>query len=635
MDQYQEFIYTRTYSRWRPDLGRRERWDETVDRYRDFFIKRVPKNYRMEYLQAIDRVRTMDVMPSMRALWTAGSALERENICGYNCAAVALDHPKAFAELLYILLCGTGVGYSVERQVISKLWEVPAHLIDPVDLSQRPRIVVADSKLGWAEGFYSLLRHLWNGFIPTWDLSRVRPAGTPLKTFGGRASGPEPLDALFKFTVALFRDRRGEKLTSVDCADIANKAAESVVVGGVRRSACIALTNLSDDRMAKYKSGQFYLTHPHRSMANISVAYTEKPSTRKLMSEWIKLIESNTGERGIFNRGDVHNHLPEPRQRLNKPDTLWMLNPCGEILLRPAQFCNLTSVVVRPADGIGVLVNKVRAATILGMLQATLTDFHFLRKVWKDNCERERLLGVSLSGLADHNTFAHRRNYTCSYLARLREVVHTTARAWSGVLGIDTPTAMTCVKPEGTSSQLVGSASGLHSRFARFYLRRVRVATVDPLCQFLIERGIPNQPEVGEQEATCKTRVFEFPQAAPEGSRLNNEFNALAQLDYWLMLKQYWCDHNPSCTIFVKEHEWIDVLNWVHTNWQMIGGLSFLPYSGSAYQLAPLEEIDEETYHTLVDNFPTLDFTHLAQYEQHDQGVGSHELACTGSSCAF
>lgn len=949
--QYQKFIFTRTYSRWNSALGRRETWRETVDRYHHFMRSRVPQDYREDFANAVRMIHNLDVMPSMRALWTAGLALERENVCGYNCAALNLDHPKSFAELLYILLCGTGVGYSVERQVINKLRVVPATFKE-----HKEAIVVADSKLGWAEAFYFHLQHLWNGQIFKCDLSRVRPAGSPLKTFGGRASGPAPLKALFDFTTQLFMKRRGQKLTSVDCADLANKAASAVVVGGVRRSACICLTNLSDDRMAKYKTGSFQLVHPWRQMANISVAYTDRPSSRKLLSEWIKLIESNSGERGIFNRAAINSQIPARRQpredwlvnpclsgstqlltshgfvpleqlagksvsvvtpdgalsqgtvwatgvkpvvkikfsspvqppitctadhvfrladgsscnaselpgkrlmqapyvrmpgqnrafvagfimgdglltrlkspihkglevclgekdqdilnfikpivpdlrnnptstkpfayysqearkialefnlpskilperylhdpttfsadfiaglfsangsvieghrialkttckklaeqlkealakyqinayittnkphrvkfsngtylckqsydlninafkdvftfaqqigfvhtnkreklkRLlskgvyvkqvapageemvydfNVPDGHWgviqggiVTHNCGEIILRPNQFCNLSEVVVRPADNIETLSKKVEAATILGMVQSTLTDFKFLRKTWKTNCEEERLLGVSLTGLADHPNLSRVVLGTQKTLLQLRDVARQTAATWAKILGVNMPAAITCVKPSGTVSQLVNCASGLHSRYAPYYIRRVRVATVDPICQYLIDKGVPNHPEVGQAEETCNTRVFEFPERSPKSSRLNQDMSSVDQLGYWLLLKDAWCEHNPSCTIFVKEYEWIRTLAWVERYWDLIGGLSFLPADSGGYLLAPLEEIDVETYHKRVVDMPELDFSDLVKYERIDQGTGSTELACSAGSCAF
>jgi len=624
--QYQKFIFNRTYARWSREHGRRETWDETVDRYTEFMVQRVPKDFQKQFRAVANMIRAGMVMPSMRALWTAGPALARENVCGYNCAALNLDHPKAFAELLYILLCGTGVGYSVERQVINRLRPIPDRLEE-----QQVSMPVADSKRGWAEAFYTHLCALWDGKIFQWDLSKVRPAGAPLKTFGGRASGPRPLRALLDFATELFRKRVGTKLTSVDCADLANKAAESVVVGGVRRSACICLTNLSDDRMAKYKTGNFQFTHPHRQMANISVAYTDEPDSRKLLSEWVKLIESNSGERGIFNRGNVNDQIPSRRKKRDD----WLLNPCGEIILRPHQFCNLSEVVVRPTDNLESLQKKVQAATILGMVQGTLTDFRFLRKVWTDNTREEHLLGVSLTGLADNPHMAMPSHLVWRTLRFLREIVLDTARSWSTILGVPMPAAATCVKPSGTVSQLVNSSSGLHSRYAPYYLRRVRVAVADPICQYLMDAGVPNMPEVGQVEGSCNTRVFEFPERAPQQSRLNNQGGAIFQLRYWAMLKTAWCEHNPSCTIFVKESEWIRVLAWIKRHWSQIGGLAFLPANTGSYQLAPLEEIDAKTYRERVAAMPVLDFTNLVKYESVDQGGGAAELACTAGSCAF
>jgi len=618
---YQEFIYKKSYARWMHDECRREQWIETVVRYSCFMKQFVPDKHRGSFETAIDAVRRLDVMPSMRALWTAGPALARDNICGYNCAYLIIDHPKAFAELMYILLNGTGVGFSVERQYTNKLHPVP----EVLKLS--PNVIqFADSKRGWAEGYYKFLLELWRGRICGYDLSKVRPYGSILKTFGGRASGPEPLERLLEVTRAIFENAKGRNLSSLECHDICCHVASVVVSGGVRRSACISLSNLSDDRLAKCKSGDFFRVDPQRSYANNSVAYTEKPDQRKLISEWMKLIESHSGERGIFNRVAADIKAQSTRRETGYD---WGCNPCGEIILRPFQFCNLTEVVVRAEDTQPTLIKKVEAATILGCVQSTLTDFKFIRQQWKDNCEEERLLGVSLTGLMDNTYFNHTSNYVKSYLKELKEVAINTAKRWAKILNINVPTAITTVKPSGTVSQLVGCSSGLHTRHASYYIRRVQMTDSDPLCKLLINQGMAATPVFG----SANTVVFEFPIKSPDYSVVSKDVSAIEQLEYWLMLKNYWCEHNPSCTITVKPDEWIGVLNWIDKNWDSICGLSFFPASDSVYEQAPYEEIDEDTYNSMVDSMPTVDFSKLDHYESKDYTQGSQEYSCTGNAC--
>ena len=623
---YEQMIYTRSYARWDDEHKRRETWNETVERYGRFMIGRVPEGSRVEFTMALGAILLGEVMPSMRLLWTAGKAAEIDNICAYNCAYLVIDNPKAFAELMYILMCGTGVGYSVERQYINKLPSVPSAIIQ----SGEP-IVFRDSKQGWADGYLQYMRSLYAGVDLPYDLSKIRKKGALLKTFGGRASGPEPLDKLLKFTAQVFKQALGRGLSSIECYDICCYIAEVIVAGGTRRSACISLSNLSDDRMAKAKSGDFILMRPQRRMSNNSVAYTEKPDSRKLISEFIKLIESQSGERGIFNREAANFTIARTDRREIGHD--WGCNPCGEILLRPFEFCNLTECIVRPDDTLESLKSKVDKATILGCVQSTLTNFKFIRRIWTKNCEEECLLGVSLTGLRDHPLLKKKSAEAIRWLKEMKEVSIVTAKKWSRILDIPMPKAITCVKPSGTVSQLVDCSSGLHPRHAPYYIRRVRVASTDPVAKLLRDSGVPNQPETGDDQHNPNTVVFEFPHRSPEGSVLTDEVGALEQLKYWKMLKQHWCEHNPSCTIYVKESEWTQVLAWVDANWYQISGITFLPHNTGVYQLAPYEEIDEETYDWLVSAMPPVDFNRLNEFEQSNETTGSQEYACSGGGC--
>jgi len=626
---YQEFIYKRTYSRWLDDENRRETWDDTVKRYAKFFynkeVSSLPPEAQVEYNAAIEAIYNLQVMPSMRCLWTAGPALEREHIGGYNCAYVAVNNQRVFAEALYILMCGTGLGFSVERQDIINLPTVPSILI-PTDYT----IVFEDSKLGWAEGIETLINMLYEGYIPQYDLSKIRAKGERLKVFGGRASGPAPLEQLIKFIIRTFQSAQSRKLTSVECHDIMCTIANSVVVGGVRRSATISLSNLSDDRMRHAKDGEFWLLNPQRSLANNSVAYTEKPECTKFIEEWLSLIRSNAGERGIFNREGA-----QKQQALlgRDPGYPYGTNPCGEIILKSEEFCNLTEVVVRPGDNLDSLRVKVEAATLLGVLQSTLTDFGFIREEWKKNCEEERLLGVSLTGICDHPVLSKTTGDAKLWLRALKAAARATADKWADALGISRPKAITCVKPSGTVSQLVGSSSGLHPRWAKHYIRRVRVSTTDPLCKLLVDSGVPNHPEVGQTEENCNTRVFEFPIASPDCCVVKDELTALEQLELWRMYKIEWCDHNPSVTIYVNPEEWFEVGAWVYRNWDNVGGLSFLPGNGGLYQLAPYESITLEQFEARASAFPDIKWDELTHYELKDETIGSRELACVGGVC--
>jgi ribonucleoside-diphosphate reductase alpha chain len=621
MNAYQKFIFKLNYARWTGD--RREEWPETVARYQSNMEKIIPGVLVPELREACKAILNLDVMPSMRALWAAGPALENDNIAGYNCAYTAIDNIKVFADILYILMNGAGVGFSTERQYIAELPEVPS-----LTLSTDP-IVFGDSKLGWAEGYELFLRCLYSGVTPSYDLSHIRPKGAPLKTFGGRASGPEPLKKLLDFTIKTFKAAQGRKLKSIEVYDIVCMIADCVVSGGVRRSATMNLSNLSDTRMRGAKDGQFWLENPQRSLSNNSVAYTEKPDMVIFMEEWIALMKSGAGERGIFNRGAAQ----EAAKSVSREVRDFGCNPCGEIVLRNKQFCNLTEVVIRPADTLIELRRKVKQAVLLGAIQSTLTSFKFIDPAWQKNCEEERLLGVSLTGLMDHPVLNRIGDQSKHWLQSLKATAVEEAGKVSELLGINTPAAITCVKPSGTVSQLVNSSSGLHARFARYYIRRVRVAKTDPMAQLLVEKGVPVHPEVGQTLEGCSTLVFEFPVQAPAFSVFRGQRTALGQLEYWKLLKLWWCEHNPSCTIYVKEAEWLAVGAWVYENWNIIGGLSFLPFDGGLYQLAPYEEISRDRFYELDSAFPHVEFDELVRFEKRDSTTGSGTYACVGDKC--
>lgn len=619
MNNYQRFIYKRTYSRFIE--GRREEWPETVERYARYLGQRVPNSLEMAWLKASRAIERMEIMPSMRALWVAGAALESSHVAGYNCSYTTIEEPRDFAEILYILMCGAGVGFSVERQFISRLPVVPPTLAHTAH-----DICFEDSKEGWSKGFLALLHALYAGCVPTLDYSKLRPRGAVLKTFGGRASGPEPLRQLCDFTIALFKGAAGRRLHSDEVADIGCMIGECVVVGGVRRSSLIILSNLSDERMRHYKSGDWWRTTPWRSNANISTVYTEPPEMYRFVDEWKALMDSRSGERGIFNREMALAGARELDERVGT-------NPCGEIILRSKQFCNLSEIVVRPMDTFTMLERKAQHAVALGVVQATFTDFPFLSKEWKSNCEEERLLGVSLTGLCDHPVLGHANGTGERWLRALRHTVRDTAEHWAKRLSIEIPTAMTCVKPSGTVSQLVDSASGMHSRHAPYYIRRVRADSKDPLAQMMVDQGVPWDPEVGQDRETCTTMVFSFPQKAPSGAVTGR--SAREQLEHWSMLKHSWCDHNPSCTISIADHEWLGVGDWVYQHWSHVGGLSFLPRSGTGYQLMPYEEIDKSQYDKLMAAQPEIDFTKLSDYEYDDATEGAKTYACTSVGCGL
>ncbi len=618
---YQSFIHKSRYAKYFDGKGR-ENWDETVERYMDNVVR--PAAGDDSYINQIrDAILSLDIMPSMRAMMTAGPALERDNTAGYNCSYLPVDDPKSFDEAMYILLCGTGVGFSVERQYISKLPEVPT-LYD-----SETTVMVRDSKEGWAKAFRQVLALLWAGEIPKWNVEKVRPAGARLKTFGGRASGPAPLVELFNFAVSTFKNAQGRKLSSLECHDLMCFIGQIVVVGGVRRSAMISLSNLSDDRMRHAKSGQWWETAAHRALANNSVSYTEKPDVETFMREWTALVESKSGERGVFNREASKKQVAKFGRR--NPEFDFGTNPCSEIILRPYQFCNLTECVVRATDSIEDLERKVKLATILGTIQSTLTKFPYLRKVWQKNTEEERLLGVSLTGIMDNPLLTSKNRGLEKTLEHLRSIAVATNAEWADRLGIPHSASITCVKPSGTVSQLVDSASGIHARHSPFYIRTVRGDNKDPLTQMMIDQGIPNEPCVFKGDTTT---VFSFPQKSPAGAVTRNDMTAIEQLETWLTYQRHWCEHKPSVTISVRDSEWLEVGAFVFKHFDEMSGVSFLPHSDHTYQQAPYQDCTKEEYEELLAKMPTnVDWTKLSEYEQEDNTVAMQTMACSGDVC--
>ena len=627
MTPYSTFIAKSRYSRFIPDQNRREHWGESVDRYFAFMFDHLDKNYKWSpnndlRLELISAVKNLEVMPSMRAIMTAGKALDRDNTAGYNCSYLPVDDPKAFDEAMYILLCGTGVGFSVEHKYVDQLPEVPDQLFD-----SQTTISVADSKEGWAKALRQLIALLYSGEVARYDLSRIRPAGARLKTFGGRASGPGPLDELFKFTIAKFRGAVGRKLTSIECHDILCKIGEVVVVGGVRRSAMISLSDLEDDRMRSCKSGNWWEQNGHRALANNSATYNSKPDIGQFLQEWTSLYNSHSGERGIFSREASQSQAAKNGRR--DPNYDFGTNPCSEIILRPYQFCNLTEVVVRAEDTVESLSNKIRIATILGTFQSTMTNFPYLRKVWQKNTEEERLLGVSLTGILDNKWMGEVSDSTAKALEQLRKVAVDTNADLAARLGIPQSAAITCVKPSGTVSQLVDSASGIHARHSQYYIRRVRGDKKDPLSAFLTSAGVPAEDCVMRPDSTV---VFSFPMKAPEGARLRDDLTAIEHLDVWMMYQRHWCEHKPSVTISVKEDEWMDVGAWVFRNFDEISGVSFLPWAGGTYRQAPYEECSKEQYEEMLSKMPKdIKWDDLVEVE--DNVEGAQTLACVAGHC--
>ena len=625
---YQQFIHLSRYSRFLWDQGRRESWEETISRFFDFFDAHLKENHNYDINQIRkeieDAVLSQKVMPSMRCVMTAGEALKRENVAAYNCSYVAVNSPRSFDEILYILMNGTGVGFSVESKDVEQL-PIIAEDFHPSDTT----IMVADSKLGWAKALKELIHLLYSGQIPKWDLSKVRPAGTPLKTFGGRASGPEPLDALFKFCVAKFKGAAGRRLNTLEAHDIVCKIADIVVVGGVRRSALISLSDLNDDRMRTAKSGQWWQDESQRALANNSAIYKEKPDIGLFMEEWKSLYESKSGERGIFNRASAKATVIKHGRR--DPNYDFGTNPCSEIILRDKEFCNLTEVVIRATDTMEDLKQKVRLASILGTWQSTLTNFRYLSSAWKKNCEEERLLGVSLTGIMDNELTNGKKPGLAGRLEELRAVAVAANAEFAAQLGIPQSAAVTCVKPSGTVSQLCDSASGIHARHNPYYIRTVRADKKDPLAALMIDAGVPVED--------CAMRpdnvyVFSFPMKAPENAVFRTDMTAIEQLELWVTYQDHWCEHKPSVTISVKEHEWLDVGAWVYNHFDKMSGVSFLPFSDHVYKQAPYQDIEKEEYEAFSAKMPrSIDWNKLKDYEKTDTTTGAQELACVAGGC--
>ena len=620
MDSYQQYIHKSRYARYLPTENRRETWEETVGRYMNFWEKRGVKFKANEAEELEEAILDMDIMPSMRALMTAGEALDRDNVAGFNCSYITIDNPRAFDEMMYILMCGTGVGFSVERQYIKKLPEIAEDFHDTDTI-----IHVADSKIGWAKSYRELVSLLYSGQLPKWDISGVRPAGSALKTFGGRASGPEPLVDLFNFTVGVFKGASGRKLNSLECHDLCCKIAQVVVVGGVRRSALISLSNLTDDRIRRAKHGQWWVDEPQRGLSNNSACYTETPDFGAFINEWRSLYESKSGERGIFSR--IASQKQAARNGRRDAERDFGTNPCSEIILRPNQFCNLSEVVVRPTDTFQSLQRKVRNATILGTLQATLTDFRYLRKVWEDNTKEEALLGVSLTGILDSSLMNLKNKNLPTVLQALRDEAIKTNKEWSKRLGIAQSAAITCVKPSGTVSQLVDSASGIHPRYSQYYIRRVRADMRDPLCKVLEDAGVPSEVDI----TSPSTKVFSFPKKSPKDAVLASEQKAKDQLKLWSIYQEHWCEHKPSITVYYRDNEFLGIGDWVYNNFDSVSGISFLPYSDHTYEQAPYEEITKEQYNKMVKGFPK-EFNWDID-ESQDNTEGAQTLACVGGAC--
>ena len=627
---YQHFIYVSRYSRWIESENRRENWDETVKRYFDFFENHLKQKQNYRLLSSVrkeleDAVLNLEIMPSMRSLMTAGEALTRDNVAGYNCSYVAVNRIRAFDEILYTLMCGTGVGFSVERQYVEKLPTIAEHFS-----SSDTTINVEDSKAGWAKAYKELVSLLIGGQTPKWDVSKVRPAGARLKTFGGRASGPRPLEDLFKFTSDTFKRAAGRKLTSIECHDIVCKIAEIVVVGGVRRSALISLSNLTDERMRDAKTGAWWNENPQRALANNSVAYKEKPEIGVFMDEWVSLYKSKSGERGIFNREAAKKTVAKLGDRRD-PNHEWGTNPCSEILLRDREFCNLSTVMVRPEDTQDSIARKIRLASILGTWQASLTHFPYLSSQWVKNCEEEALLGVSLTGILDNPLMGMKDHKLLSaVLEDLKAVAIATNKEWAEKIGINQAAAITCVKPEGTTSQLTDTASGIHARHNEYYIRTVRADRKDPLCQMMMDLGFPHEPCVMKPDHTM---VFSFPQKA-EGSITRNDMSAIEHLELWLTYQRYWCEHKPSITITVREHEWMEVGAWVYKHFDEVSGISFLPHSDHSYRQAPYQDCTKEEYMIALEKMPkNIDWNLLQNYEKTDTTSSSQTFACSANGC--
>jgi len=631
-ESFQEFIYIGHYSRWDDALNRRECWEESVKRYCDFMKEKYNSLISSkEYNDVYSAILNLEVMPSMRALWSAGKALSVDNIAGYNCSFVAIRKLKDFCDIMYILMNGAGVGFSVEKKYIENLPIISKEII----INKKEIIVFEDSKLGWAQGFEKVLNCLYGGVSFECDYSLIREKGERLKTFGGRASGPEPLVSLINFTTLLVNNNRGMTLRSIDVHDIVCKIAEIVVVGGIRRSACISLSDLSDMQMASAKNGDFHIKYPYRQFSNNSVAYDRKPDLISFLCEWENLYKSNSGERGFFNRLSSKSKSSENSRR--DGEKIEGVNPCGEILLRNHEFCNLSEVIVRPEDTFESLKRKIKIATLIGTWQAGLTNFKYIDKKWKNNCEEEALLGVSLTGLRDHKILGNTNDNAKKWLADLKHIAIATNKKISQKIGINQATAITCVKPSGTVSLLVNSSAGAHVRNTKtgYYIRRVRISATDPLFKLMKDQKVPYKCEVGQTPDNCNTFVLEFPCKAPKNSTTRKTESVKEQLEYWKMLKDFWCEHNPSVTIFIKEDEWLDTAAWVYKHFEELGGLAFMPSDDSVYQLAPYEDITEDQYKELILTSPVIDYSQLSIYEKEDNTSGAKEFACTANGCSL
>jgi len=626
---YQEFIHKSRYARWKQDEQRRETWGETVARYFDYMEGHLGANHGYKLPSSLrneleEAVLGLQIMPSMRAMMTSGDALDRDNVCGYNCSYIPVDSPRSFDECMYILMCGTGVGFSVERENVDKLPTISDNFHDSDTV-----IKVGDSKPGWAKAYRELVALLYAGQVPQIDVSAVRPAGERLKVMGGRASGPQPLVELFNFTIETFKKAKGRKLFPIECHDLMCKVGEIVVVGGVRRSALISLSNLNDDQMAHAKSGMWWENEPQRALANNSVAYKGKPEMGTFMREWVSLYESKSGERGIFNRQAAD--IQVGRNGRREQGHMWGTNPCSEIVLRPYQFCNLSEVVVRESDSLDSLKRKVRLSTILGTFQSTLTNFKYLRNIWKKNTEEERLLGVSLTGIMDHHVLSKNVDSKV-WLEAMKEEAVKVNKEFAKMLDIPQSAAITCVKPSGTVSQLVDAASGIHARHNPHYIRTVRGDNKDPLTQFLIDSGVPAERDVMKPDSTT---VFSFPMESPKGAVTRTEMTAIQQLELWKTYALHWCEHKPSITVSVKEEEWMEVGAWVYDNFDVASGVSFLPFSDHTYQQAPYQDIEPDDYLEWKDrmSYVNIDWSRLEDFEKEDNTTGSRELACTAGVC--
>lgn len=622
MDQFQEFVVTRSYCKWRDDLNRRETWGECVDRYYDYFTERFPEIVGDEWNDIRKSTTDREVFPSMRALMTAGSAAEVDDTCLYNCSYLPINSIRAFSDVLYILCCGTGVGFSCEKMETSQLPDIPS-----IQRDDKMVIKVPDSRKGWADSLKELMSALYIGIHPTWDTSEVRPKGARLKTFGGRASGPEPLERLFKFVVNLFYEAEGRKLMPIEVHDIVCMIGEIVISGGVRRSALISLSDLDDREMAKAKSGAWWETSGHRALSNNSAVYTAKPSMGRYMEEWSSLYDSHSGERGICNR----EAMDKIATTAGRESCNWGTNPCSEIILRPKQFCNLTEVVIRPYDNKTSLKRKVRQAAILGTIQSACTRFTYLDADWKKNCEDERLLGISFTGIYDSKLMSDPTSGLAILLDELRTIAKETNREWADKLGISYAKSLTCCKPSGTTSCVAGTSSGIHPRYSDYYIRRVRIDTDNPLCVFMKDNGLPNEIDLHHPDTTT---IFAFPTKAPENSYTYKNYNPIDHLELWMHYQKHWCDHKPSVTINYTDDSFMDIGQWVFNNWDWVSGISFLPHTDHVYEQAPFEEISEEAYLESIKQVPNdIDWSRLSSYEVEDTTVNSHSLACTGGAC--